>query len=99
MQTTLITTIVFGQVFYMINCREIYKFSINKSILSNKVLWLSLLVLIILQALLTYTPIMHLALGTATIGWPYIKLALLSGLVVFVVVELEKLITRNLKKN
>ncbi|MGX7150515.1 HAD-IC family P-type ATPase [Enterococcus ureasiticus] len=99
MQTTLITTIVFGQVFYMINCREIYKFSINKSILSNKVLWLSLLVLIILQALLIYTPIMHLALGTAAIGWPYIKLALLSGLVVFVVVELEKLITRNLKKN
>ncbi|WP_348920304.1 HAD-IC family P-type ATPase [Enterococcus rotai] len=99
MQTTLITTIVFGQVFYMINCREIYHFSINKSILSNKVLWLSLLILFILQALLIFTPIMHLALGTAVIGWPYIKLALLSGIVVFVVVELEKLFTRTLKKS
>ena len=99
MQTTLITTIVFGQIFYMINCREIYQFSINKSILSNKVLWLSLLVLFILQALLVYTPIMHLALGTATIGWAYLKLAFLSGIVVFVVVEFEKLLTRKLKKD
>ena len=42
MQTTLITTLVFGQVFYMINCREIIRFSITKTILSNKVLWYSL---------------------------------------------------------
>lgn len=51
-QTALMTTLVAGQVFYMINCREIHRFSINKEFLSNKILWLSLGALIILQLLL-----------------------------------------------
>ncbi|MDA9471317.1 HAD-IC family P-type ATPase [Enterococcus sp. 5H] len=98
MQTTLITTIVFGQVFYMINCREIHRFSINKSILTNKVLWLSLLVLFFLQLLLIFTTPMHMALGTTAIGWNYIGLALLSGIAVYVIVEIEKAITRPFMK-
>ena len=94
MQTTLITTLVLGQVFYMINCREIHRFSINKSILSNKVLWLSLLILLLLQLLLIFTTPMHIALGTTAISWSYIRLALLSGIAVFIVVEIEKFLTR-----
>lgn len=98
MQTTLITTIVFGQAFYMINCREIHRFSINKSILTNKVLWLSLLALIFLQLLLIFTTPMHMALRTTAIGWNYIGLALLSGIAVYVIVEIEKTITRSFMK-
>uniref|UniRef100_UPI0026DC9BF6 HAD-IC family P-type ATPase n=1 Tax=Enterococcus asini TaxID=57732 RepID=UPI0026DC9BF6 len=95
MQTTLIMTIVFGQVFYMINCREIKDFSINSQILHNKVLWLSLLVLLILQTLLIYAPFMHTILGTATISLSQIGLSLLAGILLFLVVEGEKAITRN----
>lgn len=93
-QTALMTTLVAGQAFYMINCREIHRFSINKEILANKVLWLSLGVLIILQLLLIFAPFMHFVLGTAFIDWRYIGLALLGGLAVFIVVELEKILTR-----
>ena len=98
MQTTLIMTIVFGQVFYMINCREILEFSINKSILSNKVLWLSLLILLVLQVLLIVTPFMHAVLGTALIGWRYIGVSFLAGVAVFIIVEIEKFITRTVMK-
>ncbi|MCB5953186.1 HAD-IC family P-type ATPase [Enterococcus sp. BWT-B8] len=96
MQTTLIMTIVFGQVFYMINCREITDFSINAQILTNKVLWLSLLVLFILQSLLIYAPFMHTILGTAAIDLNHIGLSLTAGIILFVFVELEKTITRSL---
>ena len=95
MQTTLIMTIVFGQVFYMINCREIKDFSINSQILHNKVLWLSLLVLLVLQTLLIYAPFMHTILGTATISLSQIGLSLLAGILLFLVVEGEKALTRN----
>ena len=98
MQTTLIMTIVFGQVFYMINCREILNFSINKSILSNKVLWLSLLILLVLQVLLIVTPFMHTVLGTALIGWRYIGVSFLAGVAVFIIVEMEKFVTRTVMK-
>ena len=94
-QTTLIMTIVFGQVFYMINCREIKDFSINSQILHNKVLWLSLLVLFVLQSLLIYAPFMHTILGTATISLRQIGLSFLAGILLFLVVEGEKAITRN----
>lgn len=94
MQTTLIMTIVFGQVFYMINCREMTKFSINSQILTNKILWLSLLVLFLLQALLIYSPFMHTFLGTQSIRLSHIFASLSAGGIVFVVVELEKLIYR-----
>lgn len=94
MQTTLITTIVFGQVFYMINCRDIHRFSITKSILKNKVLWLSLIVLLFLQLLLVFAPFMHIVLGTSVIGGRYVLLALLAGIAVFIIVEIEKFMTR-----
>lgn len=95
MQTTLIMTIVCGQVFYMLNCREIHKSALNKGLFQNNVLWLSIAVLIVLQALLIFTPFMHNILGTTRIDLNYLAFAFLSGLVVFVIVELEKLLTRS----
>lgn len=37
---------------------------------------------------------MHFILGTSFIDWRYIGLALLGGIAVFIVVEVEKFITR-----
>ncbi|TLG72499.1 HAD-IC family P-type ATPase [Culicoidibacter larvae] len=93
-QTTLLNTIVFGQAFYMINCRDIIKFSINKSILKNRVLWISLVILVVLQILIVMVPALNFVLGTAAIGFGNLALAALSGLLIFVIVEVEKLVTR-----
>ncbi len=59
----------------MINCREIIRFSITKTILSNKVLWYSLAILAILQLLVTYAPFMHVALGTTVITGQHIGIS------------------------
>lgn len=97
-QTTLLNAIVFAQAFYMINCRELFKFSINKTILQNKVLWLSLLILIILQAAVIYLPPMHFILGTTAITIRQLMLTFAIGITVFIIVEIEKFITRSIKK-
>ncbi|GGC76698.1 HAD-IC family P-type ATPase [Enterococcus wangshanyuanii] len=99
MQTTLITTIVFGQIFYMLNCRDIYDFPIDKSIFSNKILWGTILILLLLQSALIYLPFMHIVFDTAAIGLQYWGLALLSGIIVFVIVEVEKKIYRTIVKD
>lgn len=98
MQTTLLLTIVCGQVFYMINCREIHQFSITKSILDNKILWLATGILVVLQLAVMYLPFMNSILDTTSIGWNYAGLSLLAGLLVFISVEVEKLIYRTVKK-
>lgn len=98
MQTTLLLTIVCGQVFYMINCREIHQFAITKSILANKILWLATGILVILQLAVMYVPFMNSILATTSIGWHHTSLALLAGVLVFLIVEGEKLIYRIWKK-
>ncbi|GAB7391325.1 hypothetical protein LGFR6_19480 [Lactococcus garvieae] len=98
-QTTLLMTLVFGQVFYMINCRSISKFSIDQNMFKNRVLWLSLLVLLVLQLAIVYIPTISNALGTTSIGINNLIYAALAGLTVFIVVEIEKFISyRFLKK-
>ena len=95
-QTTLLMTLVFGQVFYMINCRSISKFSIDQNMFKNRVLWLSLFILLVLQLAIVYIPTISSALGTTNIGFHNLLYASLSGLTVFVVVELEKFISHRL---
>ncbi|MFP7215817.1 HAD-IC family P-type ATPase [Lactococcus garvieae] len=95
-QTTLLMTLVFGQVFYMINCRSISKFSIDQNMFKNRVLWLSLFILLVLQLAIVYIPTISNALGTTSIGIHNLLYASLAGLTVFVVVELEKIISHRL---
>ncbi|MCL2114442.1 MAG: HAD-IC family P-type ATPase [Streptococcaceae bacterium] len=98
-QTTLLMTIVFGQVFYMINCRSIHKFSIDKDMLKNHVLWISLIILAVLQLMIIYVPVVSNALGTMNIGLHNLNYAFLAGLILFVLVEVEKLISRQFIKS
>ncbi|EMG28728.1 HAD-IC family P-type ATPase [Listeria fleischmannii] len=97
-QTTLLQTIVFGQAFYMINCRELIKFPIDKGILKNNVLWGSLAILLVLQAIVIYVPVFHTIMETTALNVTQLGISLLAGLGVFVVVEIEKLIYRLVKK-
>ncbi|MBC1399055.1 HAD-IC family P-type ATPase [Listeria fleischmannii] len=97
-QTTLLQTIVFGQAFYMINCRELIKFPIDKGILKNNVLWGSLAILLVLQAIVIYVPVFHTIMETTALNITQLGISLLAGLGVFVVVEIEKWIYRLVKK-
>lgn len=98
MQTTLMQTLVFGQLFYMINCREFFKFSINKEIFQNKVLWISIATLFLLQLMVLTVPIVSSALGTTRIGLNNLWLSFIAGIGVYIIVEIEKAISRKILK-
>ncbi|MFC0178866.1 HAD-IC family P-type ATPase [Thorsellia kenyensis] len=98
-QTTILQTLVFAQAFYMINCREIHKFSITPTIKENKVLWYSLGILLILQIAIIYLPFINGVMETAPLGFKELALSFIAGLSTFVIVEAEKFFYRKMKKS
>ena len=97
-QTTLVQALVLAQAVYMINCREFYHFSIGRSMLQNKSLWISLGLLIVFQSALLYFPPLQSVLSTTFISLRNLGYTFLSGLVIFVLVELEKRISLLVRK-
>ena len=98
LNTTLIQLIVVCQLAYMINCRKVFKFAIDKTMLTNKVLWISIGALLLLQAILIYVPFMNSGLNTAMLNITHLGISSLGGVIVFVIVELEKLVTRTIRR-
>lgn len=95
-QTILLQSVVLAQAGYMISCREILDFSLNKSILQNKALFISLGLLAVLQSTIQLMPFAQDLLGTASLTLGQNLLVLGFAIVLFVTVELEKLVTKTL---
>ncbi len=89
-QTVLINAMVFGQAFYMINCRRVLGRSLTKEILANKALLYSLGAMVILQILMMVFSPLKVAVGTVSLSLSEFVISLLPGLFLFVIVELEK---------
>jgi magnesium-transporting ATPase (P-type) len=97
-QTLAVNTLVMGQIFYLFNSRSLHRSAFShKFLFQNRVAWASVGVLLLLQGLFTYLPLFHNWLGTAPLpamGWLYV---VLSGTLVFCLVEAEKGMERQLK--
>lgn len=88
--TVAVNTLAFGQAFYLFNCRTLRESAFSQGLFSNRVVWVTVGLLVGLQLLFTYSGWMQTLFGTESIPlnlWPKI---LLAGLVVFIVVEAEK---------
>lgn len=88
--TVAVNTLAFGQAFYLFNCRTLRESAFSQGLFSNRVVWVTVGLLVGLQLLFTYSAWMQTLFGTESIPlnlWPKI---LLAGLVVFIVVEAEK---------
>jgi magnesium-transporting ATPase (P-type) len=94
-----VNALVIGQVFYLFNSRYRLDSSLSlKAHLGNKYLPLSIGGVVILQLLFTYAPPLQALFETDSLPfwvWPWL---LLGGLVFFLVVELEKIIIRMMRK-
>ncbi|GGM24346.1 carbonate dehydratase [Paraliobacillus quinghaiensis] len=92
--TVTLNIVVFGKMFYLFNVRNEHGFALNKSFFTNKVAFIVCGILIGLQLAITYAPFMHTVFATAPLefGLWFIPIAL--GLVVFIVVEMEKYLNR-----
>jgi magnesium-transporting ATPase (P-type) len=90
--TVAVNTLAIGQAFYLFNCRSLHDSAWLHGFFSNRIAWLTVGLLLLLQALFTYNGWMQSLFGTESMPlhlWPKI---LLAGLVVFIIVEAEKAI-------
>lgn len=96
-KTITLNTIVITQMFHLFNSRSISKFAFNKDFFSNKAVFIVSVLLIVLQLGITYLPFMNHLFGTTPLSlhdWIY---PIGMGVIVFVVVEIEKAIMNKLK--
>lgn len=101
-QTMLLQNIVGAQAVYMINCRELLELSLNKSFFENKALFYSLGILFLLQTMVIYVPVVQSLIETTSLHLTEQLLILLNVLLLFIVVEVEKQISKRIitkKKN
>ena len=93
-QTVLINAIVFGQAFYMLNCREMTDAAFTNKLTENKALIWSLIIMGVLQLMMVYLYPLQQIVQTRALTIGQLGISLLPALVLFVVVEIEKMITR-----
>jgi len=94
-RTVAINTLVAGQLFYLFNLRYIdqHVFSID-GLFGSKAMWIAVAVLIVIQLAFTYAPFMNTLFGTTPIALEDWGRILVFGLLVFLLVELEKWVRR-----
>jgi magnesium-transporting ATPase (P-type) len=94
-RTVAVNTLVWGQAFYLFNSRYLRESSLMLSrLFANRIAWLTVGVLAVLQLTFVYAPFMHQWFGSAALDLRHWLLPLTIGLGVFLLVEVEKAATR-----
>ncbi len=91
-RTVAVNTLVFGQLFYLFNCRKIKHPSLGEGFFNNKYAFMAAGALLLLQSAFVYIPFMNTFFKTSPIDFYYWLYPLIAGLVVFIIVELEKVL-------
>lgn len=94
-RTVAINTLVAGQAFYLLNLRLIHQpVLIDWAVFRSRAMWIAIGVLIVLQTAFTFAPFMNTLFGTTPVPLEHWWRILLFGLLVFIIVETEKVIIR-----
>lgn len=97
-RTIAVNVFAVGQAFYLLNCRSL-RFSIFKlGIFTNMWIWIGIAAMATAQLLFTYLPIMNTMFHTAPIGlmdWLHI---IIVGIIIYIVIDLEKAYRRKKEK-
>lgn len=99
LQTITLNAIVMAQLFHLYNCRTELAPAFNRHFFDNKIAFLVSALLIALQLFITYVPFMHTLFGTAPLTWKDWIYPVAFGAVVFIIVEIEKAISRRVIGN
>lgn len=89
-RTVAVSIFIFGQTFYLFNCRSMSLSVFKLGIFSNKYLLYGVGLMTLFQLLFIYTPVMNTLFGTAPIGFTSWITIFISSFVIYGVVELEK---------
>ncbi|HYG84708.1 MAG TPA: cation-transporting P-type ATPase [Azospirillum sp.] len=90
-RTVAVNALVVGEIFFLLNARAILA---PASLLGSRPVWVSIALIVLLQAAFTYAPPMQFLFGTAAFGWPEWAAMAGVGVVIFLAVEAEKALTR-----
>jgi len=97
-RTAAINALVMGEIFYLFNCRRLTAPVVGWSgFTGNRAVLIAIGILIVLQGLFTYLPLMQTLFSTAALDattWVHI---LIFGIIVYSVVEIEKAVIRRNK--
>jgi P-type Ca2+ transporter type 2C len=96
-RTIAVNSLVLGQLFYLFNCRKINHPALGKGFFTNRFAFWAAGVLMALQIGFVYLPFMNNLFGTRSIAADYWLYPLATGVLVFVLVELEKFIKLKLE--
>lgn len=89
-RTVAVNMFVFGELFYLFNCRSLRYSMFRLGVFSNRWLILGVILMILLQMVFTYSPLMNQLFGSAPMGrleWAWV---LSGGLAIYAVVGFEK---------
>ncbi len=97
-RTMAVNVLVAGQVFYLFNSRFIMGPSFGlRRLVSNRAALLAVFILILIQGVFTYTSPFNTWFGTAPLGLDALGWVVGAGLLVFILVEIEKAVVRGVK--
>ena len=94
-RTVAVNTLVMGQLFYLLNCRRILDPAIDRGFFGNKAVFYSMGTLVVFQVLFTHAPFMNVWFRSASHDAVFWVFPLVAGLMLFALVELEKMWMRS----
>ena len=98
-RTIVASTIVVGQMFYLLNCRFLRTSSLTRRLFfGNKYIFISIGILTVLQLIYAYSPWFHDLFDTASLlpqDWIFV---IAMGIATFLIIEMDKTIERFLEK-
>jgi Ca2+-transporting ATPase len=92
-RTVAVNVFVFGELFYLFNCRSLRRSMFTIGMFTNPWVFVGAGAMAALQLMFTYAPFMHTAFHSAPVSLRDWALTIGCGLIVFVVMEIEKKLT------
>jgi len=89
-RTVAVNVFVMVELFYLFNCRSLTKSMFQLGVFSNRWIWGGVGSMVALQLLFTYAPFMNRFFHSSPIGWDAWWRILLTAVVVYAIVGLEK---------
>lgn len=97
-RTAAVGVLVIGELFYLFNCRSLSRSMFALGVFSNRWLISGVLIMIFLQMLFTYSPVMNRFFHSAPITLDAWEGIFLIALLIYVIVEIEKFVLRRISK-
>ncbi|MBN1831789.1 MAG: cation-transporting P-type ATPase [Deltaproteobacteria bacterium] len=89
-RTLAVNVFVFGEMFYLFNCRSMTRPVWELGLFSNPLLWAGVVIMTLLQLLYTYLPAFNAVFQSAPMGMTEWAMVLGTGLIILAAVEVEK---------